>query len=203
MAAALLFYLRTIHAVKSNPSFMLSLLSRFILWLVGWKITGQYPHHLSKVVVAVAPHTSTWDFPLGVLVNSAGRCHANFVGKHTLFQGPFGFLFRWWGGIPVDRSTNHNFVSATVEAFHREKRFHLVIAPEGTRKKVTKFKTGFYHIARLAGVPICLCQFDFAKKEVFFDPILFYPTNDEAADLHFIWEYFKGIRGGNPEKGIF
>jgi len=177
-------------------------ISKFILWLVGWKITGQYPHHLSKVVVAVAPHTSTWDFPLGVLVNSAGRCNANYVGKHTLFQGPFGFLFRWWGGIPVDRSTNHNFVSATVEAFEREKRFHLVIAPEGTRKKVDKLKTGFYHIARLSGSPICLCKFDFAKKEVFFDPVLFYPTDDEAADMEHIWNYFKGVQGKVPERGI-
>ena len=181
---------------------MFSLLSKFILRMVGWKIAGQYPHHLSKVVVAAAPHTSTWDFPIGVLVNSAEPCHANFVGKHTLFQGPFGFLFRYWGGIPVDRSTNHNFVSATVEAFHREKRFHLVIAPEGTRKKVEKFKTGFYHIARLAEVPICLCTFDYHKKEVFFDPELFYPTGDEKADLQYIWDYFKGVKGGIPERGI-
>jgi 1-acyl-sn-glycerol-3-phosphate acyltransferase len=177
-------------------------LSTFILWAIGWKITGQYPHHLSKVVVIVAPHTSTWDFPLGVLVNSATRCRANYVGKHTLFQGPFGFFFRWVGGIPVDRSANHNFVSATAEAFKREKRFHLVIAPEGTRKKVDKFKTGFYHIARLAEVPISLCTFDFSKKIVFFDPVLFYPTNDEKADLQYLWNYFKGVRGGVPERGI-
>jgi 1-acyl-sn-glycerol-3-phosphate acyltransferase len=102
----------------------------------------------------------------------------------------------------VDRSANHNFVSATAEAFKREKRFHLVIAPEGTRKKVDKFKTGFYHIARLAEVPISLCTFDFSKKIVFFDPVLFYPTNDEKADLQYLWNYFKGVRGGVPERGI-
>jgi 1-acyl-sn-glycerol-3-phosphate acyltransferase len=181
---------------------MLRWFSRFILWIIGWKITGHYPQQLSKVVVAVAPHTSTWDFPLGVLVNSAAPCNANYVGKHTLFQGPFGFFFRWLGGIPVNRSANHNFVSAIVEAFEREERFHLVIAPEGTRKKVDKFKTGFYHIARLAKVPICLCKFDFAAKEVFFDPELFYPTDNETADLAYIWNYFKGVQGKNPAWGV-
>lgn len=181
---------------------MFSWLSKFILWVLGWKITGHYPAEIDKVVIAVAPHTSTWDFPLGILVRSAGRFEANFVGKHTLFQGPFGFVFRWLGGIPVDRSAKHNFVSATVEAFQREKHLHLVIAPEGTRKKVDKFKTGFYHIARLSGAPICLCKFDFARKEVFFDPVLFHPTGDEQADLEYLWNYFKGVRAKNPERGV-
>ncbi len=181
---------------------MFSAFSTLIMRLFGWKITGQYPRHLAKVVVAVAPHTSTWDFPLGVLTNSAGKLRANYVGKHTLFRPPFGFLFRWWGGIPVDRTKNHNFVSATVEAFRDNERLHLVMSPEGTRKKVDKFKTGFYHIARLAGVPICLCKFDFERREVFFDPQLFYPTGDEERDLAYIWDYFRGVKGGNPENGI-
>lgn len=182
---------------------MLSFLSSLILRLFGWKITGKYPAQLDKVVIAVAPHTSTWDFPLGVLVNSAGRFRANYVGKHTLFQGPFGGLFRWWGGIPVDRSKKGNFVQATVDAFKREKRIHLVISPEGTRKRVDKFRTGFYHIAKGAGVPICLLKFDYERREIFFDPVLFYPTDDEAADIAYIWNYFRGIKGGVPENGIF
>ena len=181
---------------------MFSKLSAWILKLWGWKITGRYPAELSKVLVAVAPHTSNWDFPIGVLVNSAGKFNANYVGKHTIFRWPLGYLFRWLGGIPVDRSKSHNFVSATVEAFKREPRLHLVMAPEGTRKKVEKFKTGFYHIARLAGVPICLCTFNWGKKEVHFDPQLFYPTENEEADIAYIWNYFKGIPGANPEKGI-
>lgn len=181
---------------------MFSKISAWILKLWGWKITGRYPRELSKVVVAVAPHTSNWDFPVGVLVNSAGKYNANYVGKHTIFRWPFGILFRWLGGIPVDRSKSHNFVAATAEAFRREPRFHLVMAPEGTRKKVEKFKTGFYHIARLAGVPICLCTFNWAKKEVHFDPQIFYPTGNEEADIAYIWNYFKGIPGANPEQGV-
>jgi 1-acyl-sn-glycerol-3-phosphate acyltransferase len=145
------------------------------------------------------PH---FDFPLGVLVKSAGKLDANYVGKHTLFEGPFGFFFRWLGGIPVDRRSSHNFVGATVDAFNREPHMHLVLAPEGTRKKVDKFKTGFYHIARLAGVPICLCKFDFAKKRCS-STRFFYPTDNEQADLDYIWNYFKDVQGKNPEKGIF
>lgn len=181
---------------------MLSWLSKLILQLWGWKVTGHYPHELKKVVIAVAPHTSNWDFPVGVLVNSAYQCHANYVGKHTIFRWPFGIFFRWLGGIPVDRSKSHNFVSATAEAFQREPRFHLVMAPEGTRKKVDKFKTGFYHIARLAGVPICLCIFNWTTKEVHFDPRHFHPTDNEEADIAYIWNYFKGIPGANPEQGV-
>lgn len=182
---------------------MLSKLSAWILKIWGWKITGQYPYDVPKLVLAVAPHTSNWDFPVGVLVNSAGRIHANYVGKHTIFRWPFGVFFRWLGGIPVDRTKKGgNFVSATVEAFKRNERMHLVISPEGTRKKVPKLKTGFYHIARLAGVPIALCTFNWPKKEVFFDPQLFYPTGDEEKDIEFIWNYFKDIPGKNPEQGI-
>ncbi len=181
---------------------LLSTLSGWILKLWGWKITGQYPYDVPKLVLAVAPHTSNWDFPLGVLVNSAIRAKANYVGKHTLFVGPFGLFFRWLGGIPIDRRKKNNFVDATVEAFRQNARMHLVIAPEGTRTKVPKFKTGFYHIARLAGVPIALCTFNWPKKEVFFDPQLFYPTGDEAKDLEHIWNYYKGIPGKNPEQGI-
>jgi 1-acyl-sn-glycerol-3-phosphate acyltransferase len=93
-------------------------------------------------------------------------------------------------------------VSATVEAFKREPRLQLVIAPEGTRKKVKKFKTGFWHIARLAEVPICLCTFNWETKEVFFDPILFHVSNDEKKDLEYIWNYFKGVPAKRPELGI-
>jgi len=181
---------------------MLSALSKLILRLWGWKITGHYPIEQPKVIIAVAPHTSWWDFPLGVLVNSAGQYNANYMAKHSLFKPPFGFIFRWLGGIPVNRSKNHNMVAATVEAFKTNARIHLVIAPEGTRKKVPKFKTGFYHIARLTGSPICLCKFDWAAREVFFDPILFHPTDNETADIQYIWNYFKGVQGASPELGI-
>lgn len=182
---------------------MLSAIAAFILRLWGWKITGSYPHQLSKMVVAVAPHTSNWDFPVGVLVNTAWRLRANFVAKHSLFRWPFGGLFRFLGGIPVNRSRSTHFVAATVEAFRTNPRLHLVIAPEGQRARVDRFKSGFYHIARMAEVPICLCTFDWGRRVVHFDPELFYFTADEAGDLARIWDYYRGVKGANPGQGIY
>jgi 1-acyl-sn-glycerol-3-phosphate acyltransferase len=179
-------------------------ISRWIFKAWGWKVTGPYPHEIPKLVLAVAPHTSNWDFPVGVLVRSA--CDADkvavFVAKHTLFKPPFGWLFRWMNGVPVDRNKKGgNFVAAVVEEFHKREKFHLCVAPEGTRKKVDRFKTGFYHIAKGAGVPIVLTRFDWGTREVDFGE-RFYPTDNEEKDLQYIWNYFKNTKGHNPENGI-
>lgn len=182
---------------------MLSAIARFLLWLFGWKITGRYPFEQPKMVLAVAPHTSNWDFPLGILVKSAMKIDGKYVGKHTIFRWPFGGFLRWLGGIPVDRTKGKtNFVAAVIEQFNTLDHLHLVIAPEGTRSKVDRFKTGFYHIAKGAGVPILLTTFHFDTHCVDFGT-LFYPTTDEQADLDFLWNYFKGAVGKNPEQGIF
>lgn len=158
--------------------------------------------HVPKLVLAVAPHTSSLDFPVGVLVKCAMHLPANYVGKHTLFRPPFGFIFRALGGVPVDRTRRGHFVSSTAEAFRQNPHLHLVIAPEGTRKKVEKFRTGFYHIARLAEVPVYLCSFNWATKTVHFEPKPFPITGNEQQDLEAIWQYFKDIPGRNREKGI-
>lgn len=175
--------------------------SRWIFKAWGWKVTGPYPHELPKLVLAVGPHTSNWDFPVGVLVRSACDADAVFVAKHTLFRPPFGWFFRWINGVPVDRTKSTNFVAAVIEEFHKRDHFHLCLSPEGTRKKVDRFKTGFYHIAKGAGVPIVLTRFDWEHREVDFGE-RFYPTDNEAADLAYIWNYFKNTKGKNPEQGI-
>jgi 1-acyl-sn-glycerol-3-phosphate acyltransferase len=187
---------------KQSDAIMLSAISKGLLHLLGWKITGQYPHHVPKLVMIVAPHTSNWDFIIGLLVKWAYRIRVSYVGKHTLFRWPFGLLFRRWGGIPVNRSRRSQFVAAMAETFRQRDRLHLVISPEGTRKKVGRFRTGFYHIARLAEVPIALCKFDWARREIHFDPQLFFPTGDEGSDLAYLWNYFKGVMGKNPAQGI-
>jgi hypothetical protein len=105
-------------------------------------------------------------------------------------------------GIPVDRRTKGNFVDATAELFEHRDYLHIVMAPEGTRALVTKFKTGFYFTAKAARVPIALCKFDWEHKEVYFDPQLFYPTDDEAADMAFLWNYYRNVKGYNPELGV-
>ncbi len=178
-------------------------LSKFIfqrLW--GWKITGRYPVEIPKCVVAVAPHTSYRDFPIGIFLRPILRAEINFVAKHTLFKGVLGSAMRWMGGVPVDRRTKGNFVDATVALIHEREYLHLCIAPEGTRKKVDRFKSGFYHIARLAGIPIVLCTFDWEHKIVHFDEKLFYPTQDEAADMDYLWNYYKGVKGYHPEQSV-
>ena len=176
-------------------------LAKWILKLFGWKITGSYPHELARLILVAAPHTSNWDFPVGILARSAMQIDANFVGKHTLFKFPLGPIMRWLGGIPVDRTAKGSFVSETVEAILTAPHAHIVIAPEGTRKKVDKFKTGFYHIARLAQIPMILVTFDWGNKIVDFGEV-FYGTGDEEKDLAYIWNYFKGVKGLNPEHGI-
>ncbi len=180
--------------------------SAFSAWLLrrlGWKVSGQYPHHISKLVLIVAPHTSNWDFVVGVLVKWALRLRVRYVGKHTLFRWPFGAFFRRLGGIPVDRSRPNQFVQIMVAAFKQCDRLHLVLSPEGTRKKVERFRTGFYYIARLAEVPIALCKFDWKRREIYFDPHLFVPTENTEEDLAYLWHYFKGVVGKNPAQGIF
>jgi 1-acyl-sn-glycerol-3-phosphate acyltransferase len=178
----------------------LSILIFHKLW--GWKVTGRYPNEIPKCVVAVAPHTSFMDFPIGILLRPILRADIKFVAKHTLFKGILGPVMRWMGGIPVDRRTKGNFVDATVQVFRDRERLHLCIAPEGTRKKVERFKSGFYHIARLAGVPIVLCTFDWEHKIVHFDEKLFYPTEHETADLAWLWNYYKGVKGYHPEQSV-
>lgn len=176
-------------------------LSRFILKLFGWKIKGHFPPDVPKYVVIIGPHTSNWDFPLGILVRSATRADVKFIAKHTLFKPPFGFIFRWMNGYPVDRSKSHNFVQNVVNLFSEHEKFAIVIAPEGTRKKVEKLKSGFYFIAKGAKVPVVLCKFDWEAKEVSFaDP--YYTTDNTEKDMEFFLSYYRGVKGKNPELGF-
>ena len=171
-----------------------------MLRLWGFKIMGDVGNKLPKKVYAVVPHTSNWDFPLGILVRSASNMQVNFIAKDSLFKPPFGFIFRWLGGYPVDRSKSTNFVDTMVDFFLREKNFAIVLAPEGTRKKVDRLRTGFYHIARQAQVPIICVRFDFGRKEVVFrDPL--WPS-DEARDFEKMYAFYRGAQGKIPEYGF-
>jgi 1-acyl-sn-glycerol-3-phosphate acyltransferase len=163
--------------------------------LDAWGFQVEVPVPLpKKCVVPVVPHTSNWDFPLGLLVRAAIDTDIHFVGKDSLFKGPLGPIMRSLGGHPVDRSKRNNFVSSVVDLFNEVDELRLCLAPEGTRKRVDKLKTGFYWIARGAEVPLILCRFDWAKRLVSFSPP-FYPTADAEADLAYINDYFAGIRG--------
>lgn len=172
----------------------------FKLW--GWKVIGDFPKQLRKYILVVAPHTSNWDFPLGLLLRNIRGVDAKFIGKSSLFKAPFGWIFRALGGYPVDRSKSNNYVDAVVDIFNSKEDFILTITPEGTRKRVDEFKTGFYYIALGAKVPLVMVIIDFANKTVSFtEP--FYPTGNKEADFEVILNHFRGVKGKNPEDGIF
>ena len=168
-------------------------IGRALLKLSGWKIVGPLPD-IPKVVISVAPHTSNWDFVVGISALWALDIKISFLGKHTLFRGWFGHWMRSIGGIPVDRSQSHGVVGETVAAFARTDKMVLALAPEGTRQLDKGFKTGFLHIAYGAGVPVLLCYFDFSRKVVGFGPLI-QPTGDTDADLKLILDFFRPVRG--------
>src|SRR5678815_1583470 len=140
------------------------MISRWILKLFGWRIINEMPGGLKKYIVAVAPHTSWKDFFLGLLVRSAIDLKIYYLGKQELFDSPIGFFFRWTGGKPVDRKQNTGLVDQVVALFNQQDEFAIAIAPEGTRKKVSDLKTGFYYMAMKSNVPIVPCLFDYEHK---------------------------------------
>lgn len=181
---------------------MFRAISKFLLRFFGWKIITEYEELPKKYVIIVVPHTSNWDFPIGLMVRSAMQLNTKYVGKDSLFKNPaVGAVMRWLGGYPVDRSKSNNFVDAVVDLFNSKEEFAITIAPEGTRKKVDKLKTGFYYIALGAKVPIIMVKFDWGKKIIGFSRP-FFPTGDKDADFEFITSYFRGAKGRVPENSF-
>ncbi len=173
-------------------------LAKFIYFkLLGWKTVGEFPK-LNKCVVAVAPHTSWLDFFLGLLIRRVINQDINFIGKKSLFNPPFGWYFRWMGGTPIDRSKSSDTVTAIANIFNKKKVFRLALSPEGTRKKVEKWKTGFYYIAKAANVPIVLVAFDYGNKQVLIsEPQI--PSENMNEDFKTYIAFFKGVVGKIPE----
>jgi len=172
-------------------------LSILLLKMLGWNAIGkEIPN--PKLVLIGAPHTSNWDFPLMLLVVLKLRLKVFWMGKHTLFRFPFGGLMRWLGGIPIDRTSSHNVVQQMTDEYARHAELIVLIPPEGTRSKVDRWKTGFYHIARNAGVPILLGYVDAPKKEAGLADF-FTPTGDLEEDMAEIREFYAGKGGLKPE----
>ena len=168
----------------------------------GWKVTGGFPPDLKKYIVAIAPHTSNWDFVVGVAARSILRMQqTKFLGKSQLFKPPYGWIFRALGGYPVERSSKHDMVKQVAALFDSHSQFIVAIAPEGTRKKVEKLKTGFYYIARAANIPIIPAGFDYSKKEIIIGQPL-YPGDNMEQDMKKLTDFFRSVTGKNPELGF-
>jgi 1-acyl-sn-glycerol-3-phosphate acyltransferase len=177
-------------------------LSKFIYFkLLGWKVVGNTnlsKNSIKKAVIIAAPHTSWHDFYMGVLLRSVLNVKTNFVGKKELFVFPIGWMFRALGGAPIDRFTKENKVQAIAKLFKNREEFRMAMSPEGTRKKVNKWRTGFYYIAKEANVPIIMFTLDFENKQnKISEP--FYPTNDIDKDFEFMHAFFKDVKGKIPE----
>ena len=190
------------HTIFTTPVIksFLHRTSRIILGLTGWHAEGQLPP-IPKFVLVGAPHTSNWDLPYTLLIAFALRAHIHWMGKEAIFSRPFKGLFKWLGGIPVRRSQSHNLVAQSIQQFNRNENLILTIAPAGTRKRVIRWKTGFYHIAAGAGVPIVLGFLDYRRKAGGIGPIV-YPTGDMAADMETIQAFYDGVTGKHPARSM-
>lgn len=174
-------------------------LSKVLFKLLGWRLVDHRPAALGSAIYLVVPHTSNWDFPLGLMARSMARISANYLAKRSLFKPPFGWFFRVTGGYPVDRSKNTHLTDQVVHYFRTVPHFSIAITPEGTRKRVETWKTGFWRIAKQADVPLILTSFDYGRKEVTLSSP-FIVGDDMEADIAALRAYFAPIQGKHPDR---
>ena len=181
-----------------RPPGLAGRLARRILALIGWRVEVVWPP-APKCVIAVYPHTSNWDFVVGYLAKLAVGIPAHFVGKDTLFRGPFAGVLRHMGGIPVNRRAPTGLVEQLAREFERRSWMWLAIAPEGTRARVDHWKSGFYRLALAAKVPLGLAYIDYRARVVGLTEYLDL-SGDEEVDLGRIREVYAGKVGRHPEQ---
>jgi 1-acyl-sn-glycerol-3-phosphate acyltransferase len=172
---------------------MLSVCAAWLFRVAGWRIEGA-PPKAPKFVVAAAPHTTNWDFLVMLGVVLIVRLPIHWLGKHTIFRPPFGAIFSRLGGIPIDRGKSANVVEQLVQVFAAHERFALTISPEGSRRQVGRWKSGFYHIAKGATVPLYLVSVHYPRRTVTIGSP-FHPSDDPTADAQHITAFFATARG--------
>jgi 1-acyl-sn-glycerol-3-phosphate acyltransferase len=175
-------------AVPRRGNAFSQMLGQWMLRLFGWRLEGEFPN-VARAVMIAAPHTSNWDGVFSLATALALRLDIHWMGKAGMFRWPFRRLLRWMGGIPVDRSTGRGLVQTTIDQFAGKERHLLLISPEGTRSATREWKTGFYQIARGAGVPIVLAYIDFKRKVVGFGPLA-QPSGDLERDIQSIRSFY-------------
>lgn len=188
------------HYTIFNTPVIKSLLqgiSLILLKILGWKATGELPKEV-KYIIIVAPHTSNWDLFYGIILAFALKLDACYIAKKELFRRPFSQLMKWSGGIPIDRLLSSHIVEQMTFKFKESEKFVLAVAPEGTRHRKDCWKSGFYHIALDAHVPILLAFIDYASKTGGAGPLI-YPTGDLEKDISTIRNFYRTVKGKYPE----
>lgn len=174
-----------------------SWLSGVLMGLVGWRVVGDVPH-VPKMVIIGAHHTSNWDGVLLIFTSFRLKIRVHWMVKHTLMRPPLGWLLKAMGGLEINRMTSTGVVQDMVDEFNRRERMILILSPEGTRKKVRRWKRGFYYIAQGAQIPIVLAGVDYARKTVWIGPAIM-PSGDLEADLVPIREFYADKTPRHPE----
>lgn len=173
-------------------------LSQFIFWITGWKAIEAPPAGIDKAILLVAPHTSNWDFPLGILYSWIVKAPVRFLIKQELYFWPMGWLLDKLGGVPVNRKKSGNLVDAVAKIFDDYEKIYIAVTPEGTRKLSYEWKKGFYFIAKKANVPVLLSFVDYKTKTVGMGKP-FTVSDDVDADLKKIKIFYKDKGARFPE----
>ena len=184
--------------LRGSRSRILRKIGRFGINISGWTIKGNVPDE-ERIVLIAAPHTSNWDFVLAMLVIFGLNIKLRWLGKHSIFKPGFKIFFEWLGGIPVYRDNPSTLIESIVDIVKKEKSIVIAMTPEGTRKKVKRWKTGFLRIAKQTQSKILLISIDATTKSIEIGKI-FNPTGDNEEDLAFIQKYYSSFRGINPQK---
>lgn len=184
--------------LRGSRSQILRKIGRFGINISGWTIKGNVPDE-ERIVLIAAPHTSNWDFVLAMLAIFGLNIKLRWLGKHSIFKPGFKNFFEWLGGIPVYRDNPSTLIESIVDIVKKEKSIVIAMTPEGTRKKVKRWKTGFLRIAKQTQSKILLISIDATTKSIEIGKI-FNPTGDNEEDLAFIQKYYSSFRGINPQK---
>ena len=184
--------------LRGRRSILLRKIARFGINISGWTIKGMVPDE-ERIVIIAAPHTSNWDFVLAMLAIFGLNIKLRWLGKHSIFKPGFKNFFKWLGGIPVYRDNPSNLIDNVVKIVKREKSIVIAMTPEGTRKKVKRWKTGFLRIAKQTHSKILLISIDAPTKSIEIGKF-FNPTGNSEDDLAFIQKYYSSFRGINHQK---
>jgi len=185
------------EAIPQRGSKFSQFLGQSYMALIGWHLAGELPN-ISKFILVIAPHTSNVDFLIGLAPLFALDLRISFMAKSSLFWEPFGTYLRWVGAVPIDRDAPGGSVQEAVNQFQEREKFILGITPEGTRRKTTRWKTGFYIIADKAGVPMVPLTFDYSRHEFRFGKSMM-PTGNMEADIKILQSFFDPSQARNPD----